>query len=94
MNLVEVEWLDAACENQLNLSAEDAQKLHPMARKNTGYLIYKDKEKLIMCFGYMEDVDRHSGIYETTLVIPRSVVTNIRKLQGLDQLKIERRSND
>lgn len=79
MKRVEVIWQDAALESA-DLSLEDAKKLMPIARRNVGYLVYKGKDRVIVCFGVISDI--HQGCLKDTLVIPRGDVLEIIKLEG------------
>jgi len=88
MELVEVEWIDAGCETQ-NLSQEEALNLHGLTRRNVGYLLMDTEERVIICFGKIDDLDRHSGVLDTTLVIPRGIVRVVKPLkvaEALDEL--------
>ena len=77
--MVEVEWLDAGFENA-NLSIEEAKNLTPMKRTNCGYLIKKDKDKVILAFGKIYDSDHQVSVLDGSLVIPRSWVVKITQL--------------
>lgn len=80
MKRIEVKWLDAGCEFT-NLTLEDAKSLCPMPRKNIGYLVCKDNKKLVMCFGFIEDEDKHQTVHDVTLVIPKGMITSIKELK-------------
>lgn len=73
LTLVEVVWWDAACEFH-QISLEEAKGLSPILRKNVGYLLSKDKEKLNMSFGIISDT-----VYDTVLTIPIKIVKSITK---------------
>lgn len=72
--LVEVEWVDAGLESH-NLSLEDARELKSMLRKNAGYLLRRDKKKVVLCAGFIED--KGMRVCDQTLVIPGGCVKAI-----------------
>ena len=78
--LVEIEWLDAGLEN-IQMDYEGACSISPMPRKNCGYLIQKDKEKVIIVFGIIQDRDHKGTLYDQILIIPRGIVTKITELK-------------
>lgn len=79
MNIVEVFWLDAGLES-LQLNKEDALLIKPLERTNVGYLLSDCDEKVILVFGIIEDRDKHGGVFDQTLVIPKGMVTKITTL--------------
>ena len=75
--LCEVEWLDASLES-LHLILEDARKTMVVVRKNSGYLLFRDKKRVVICSGFLGD---NGHIFcDQTLVIPRGCVKEIRFL--------------
>jgi len=74
---VEVEWLDAGLESH-NLSLEDARAILCMPRKNAGYLLLRDKKKVIICAGFIDD--KGQTVCDQTLVIPKGCVKAIHFL--------------
>ena len=83
--LVEVIWEDAGLES-LQLTIEEALTLKPMLRKNIGYLIHQDEDKIILVFGFVEDSDRHKSVCDQILVLPIGIVRTIRPLFIKDTL--------
>ena len=79
MKIVEIVWYDAACDHD-NLSVGEAGKITPVGRKNVGYLIKKDREKVIISFGTIEDYEKKATVFQDTLVVPRGDVKDIKKL--------------
>ncbi len=77
MKSVEVTWQDAGCERE-NLDFEQASKLHPVTRKNLGYLICDDDERVIICFGIIDDCDKKMSCTSDTLVIPKGDVQELK----------------
>ncbi|KKL78561.1 hypothetical protein LCGC14_2023640 [marine sediment metagenome] len=80
MKLVEVSWLDAGCEHS-SMPLEGVIRLVPMPRSNVGYLVYSGKDKVIISFGKIEDSNIDHVAYEDNLVIPKSMVLNIREVK-------------
>ena len=78
--VVEVVWLDAGLES-LQLSVGEAQGLTSMERRNVGYCIVNDEQKVILVFGFIEDRDRHGEACDQTLVIPRGLIKSVRELE-------------
>lgn len=74
--IVEIEWLDAACEHE-NLTVEEAEKINPVKRHNVGYLICENDEKVIISFGSVNDIDKEGFCYQDILVVPRGDVKKI-----------------
>ena len=77
MEIVEVLWVDAGFENS-HLSEEQVKAMSPMPRKNVGYLIVNNEEKLILCFGYIEDREHNQGVWDGALVIPKGLVKDVK----------------
>jgi len=80
MQIVEVTWLDAGCEHE-DLDIERAKEINPMPRRNVGYLVEDNEDKLVVCFGIIEDKDKKNSCTSDTLVIPKSIVLNIKPLE-------------
>lgn len=78
--LVEVIWVDAGLESA-QMPIEQAKELSLMVRKNTGYCLICGKEKVILCFGFIADKEHDKMVCDQTLVIPRSIVTQIKWLE-------------
>ncbi len=79
MKVVEVFWVDAGFENS-HLSEEQVKAITPLPRHNVGYLMVDDGEKVILCFGYIEDREHNEGVWDGALVIPRGMVLNVKPL--------------
>jgi len=77
MKVVEITWLDAACESA-QLDLEHAKNVKPMLRHNVGYLLSKNKDGVRICFGDIGE--GHHQVYENTLVVPLKDVQKIREL--------------
>ena len=77
--IVEVDWLDAGCEIG-NIPLEAVRELTPMPRKNVGYLVVDDKEKIIISSGWLGDNEHNTEAYENNLVIPAGMVVSIKRL--------------
>jgi len=77
MEIVEVIWLDAGLESA-HMEIEHAREIKPMERKNTGYLLRSDREVVIVCFGSISD--KGMSVVDQTLIIPKKMVSEIRRL--------------
>ena len=80
MEIVEVTWLDAGLESK-QMTIDEAKTLSPMVRVNVGYLLHKAKDKLILCGGFIEDLDCEKKVCDQNLVLPIGMVQNIKKLK-------------
>jgi len=74
--IVEVVWVDAGLEGH-QLSIDDARQINPMPRKNVGYLLLKDKERVVLCAGFIKDREQKMEVCDQTLVIPRGCIQSI-----------------
>ena len=79
MNRVEVTWLDAGCEHE-HLDIERAPDITLMERMNVGYLLTDNDERVVLCFGTIQDHDHNATTTSDTLVIPRGDVKRITPL--------------
>ena len=77
--LVEILWADAGLE-AIQMDAEQAKAITPLKRKNAGYCLVDDKEKVILCFGVIADGEHGKTVYDQTLVVPKGMVIKITKL--------------
>lgn len=77
--LVEVLWEDAGLE-AIQMDAEQAIVLTSIKRKNAGYCLVNNKEKVILCFGVIADGEHGKTVYDQTLVIPKGIVIKIEEL--------------
>lgn len=75
--IVEVSWIDAGLES-CQLSLEETKKVKAMPRKNVGYCMVDDKEKVVLAFGFIHD--KSSTVYDQTLIIPKGIVISVHKL--------------
>jgi len=78
--LVEVLWLDAGLES-IQMDAEQAIALTGLKRKNAGYCLVNNKEKVVLCFGIIADGEHGKTVYDQTLVIPKGIVIDIRPVK-------------
>ena len=83
--IVEIIWLDAGLES-MQLSIEEAKILKPMPRKNIGYLIHQDEDKVILAFGFIEDSEKYKSVCDQILILPIGIVKTIRPLFIKDTL--------
>ncbi len=81
MKIVMVEWIDAACETHGQLSLEAVEALTPLSRRNVGYLVREDKDKIVLSFGDIADKDHQCSAYDVSLVIPRGTIKSIKELK-------------
>lgn len=74
--IVEVEWVDAQTGFGQATFIEDLIESPPLITHSVGYLLHKDKEKIILGFMlFGEDTVKHSQL------IPRGMVQKIRRLK-------------
>ncbi len=72
MDVVEVEWIDAQSSMDTIL-INDLKKEKVLTTKSCGYLVYGDKEKIILSFmNFGDEFTKHFQI------IPRGMVKRIR----------------
>jgi len=79
--LVQVRWLDAFSE-EAHIGIDFAQTLNPLERSNTGYLIDKNDERVIIAFGTIWDKDKKLMALDRTLVIPKGMIIEVAPLAG------------
>ena len=79
MQRVEVEWIDA-CSNDAHFDVSVATSINPLARRNMGYLLADEKDKVTLCFGLIEDFHLQNVAVDNTLVIPRGMILKIHRL--------------
>ena len=76
MKIVEVEWMDAQSGFSIPLSFEEIVNEEPLHTKSIGYLIYEDKNKVILGFMlFGEDMVKHWQL------IPRKMILKIKELK-------------
>lgn len=80
MRIVEVEWNDAGLES-MQITEEDARNITSMPRRNVGYLLEGNKENIVLVFGIIQDRERHCGVLDQVLVIPKGMVKEIKELK-------------
>lgn len=81
--MVEVTWMDArSLFEQLPLSEAPA-KIALVHRRSLGYLVAKDKERVLLChtFDAAQQEDEADGGADY-LILPRSWVVKVRELQA------------
>lgn len=66
-DIVEVDWIDAQCGFE-NCTVEELIELAPCLTKSSGYLVYKDDEKVILCFMLFNACVKHYQIIPARLV--------------------------
>ena len=79
MRLAEIEWLDAGLEH-VQMGLEQAKNLEAMSRHNVGYLLHKDRHKIVLAFGDVLDKDHNALVWDCCLIIPRPMIKRIREL--------------
>lgn len=78
--VVEIEWFDAQTHSGY---AEDIGKLeewNPLLTKSIGYLLYEDKEKVILGFMIFQD-EQEINCVKYCQMIPRKMIKKITKLR-------------
>ncbi len=79
MKIVEITWLDASMETG-TIFLELAKTLSCVQRTNVGYIIEKNEEKVIFCFGTIYDKEHDKSGLCDTMVIPAGDVIKIKYL--------------
>ena len=79
MEIVEVEWFDAQEETDA-LTLEEAKRQEPFPVKSVGFLIKKDKKKVIIALSCFHP-DSSKEFFRSVWTIPKGMVKNIRRLQ-------------
>lgn len=77
---VTVHWIDAALEDG-DLSPDAAQDLLPLIRESTGYLVEDNAEKVVICFGLIQNPMNELLAYDKPMVIPRAMVSEIEEIK-------------
>ena len=73
--IVEVEWTDA--QSSTDAIPIEELKQHPLIKtKSVGYLLYQDKEKMVLGF-----MDFGEGLIKHYQIIPMGMVKSIKKLK-------------
>ena len=73
---VEVEWMDAQSGFSSPLTVEQLEEEEPYHTFSIGYLIYEDKQKVILGFMlFGEDMIKHWQL------IPRGMILNIKEVK-------------
>ena len=81
MKKIKVTWVDAALESH-NISPEEAKTVKPVSRENVGYQISGEgEENLILVFGLIYDKENHAAACDQTLIIPSSMVKEIKEIE-------------
>ncbi|MFA5054025.1 MAG: hypothetical protein WC565_08190 [Parcubacteria group bacterium] len=80
MQVVQVDWLDAAGESQ-HIPPEEAATLQPLLRVNVGFLLDERDDAIVMCAGIIQDQDSQCTGCEGTVVIPKGMIQQVRKLE-------------
>ena len=79
MDIVEITWLDACCE-EANVEETYLDAMLPMERKNTGYLYSSRTDYLILVSGEIHNVEKDLRMYDHSLLIPTGMVVKIEHL--------------
>ena len=75
--IVEVDWFDAQSSMSTFMLEEIKQELIPLESKSCGYLLHKDKDRVVLgflCFG--NDLIKHHQVIPTGMI---KKITYIRK---------------
>ena len=80
MKTVEVSWIDAWNDSE-EITAEHAQSLRPIKRRQVGYLLKQSDTAIVLAAGVYEQVpDGVDSFYDVT-VIPMGIVTAVSVLE-------------
>ena len=80
--IVEISWLDACCEGVNEMTLKDMDNLHPVPRKNVGYLIRQTDEEILISAGisHWSQVNDGDDCYTYSLTVPRGMLTGFKRL--------------
>lgn len=79
LQLVQIDWLDAAGESQ-HIAPEEAAILQPLLRVNLGFVLDERDDAIVICAGLINDPDNQCIGCEGTTVIPRGMIAEVREL--------------
>jgi hypothetical protein len=80
MKTVEVRWLDAWNDSE-ELTAEHAQSLRPIKRRQVGYLLKQSDADIVLAAGVYEQVPGGVDSFCDITVIPMGIVTGVSVLE-------------
>ena len=75
--IVEITWLDA-WDDTAYLEEAATENLAPIERRNVGYLIKGDADKVIITSGVINNLYAGKVFIDGVIVIPRSMITEIK----------------
>ena len=84
--IVEVEWLDAQTHSSHIQEIGELEDWKPFITKSAGYLLYEDKEKIILGFMLFED-ERDINKVKHLQMIPRGMIKKIKVVKGREKSK-------
>ena len=79
LQLVQIDWLDAAGESQ-HIAPEEAATLQPLLRVNLGFVLDDREDAIVICAGLINDPDNQCIGCDGTTVIPRGMIREVREL--------------
>jgi len=80
MRKVEVIWADA-CFEEAHIPLSGAESLTPLIRRNVGYVVCDDAEKITIIFGVIENIWKGNSAGDITLCIPKGMIKEIKELK-------------
>lgn len=83
MELIEVIWIDAAIEEG-HIPSEIARNIKAIERRNVGYCISNNADGIRITFGILENFYKGLVAYDMVMIIPRSMVKKVIKLEQAD----------
>ena len=78
--MVEVEWFDAQTHSGYSEDIGNLKDWNPCYSKSLGYLLFEDKEKIILGFLIFQD-DNEVNSVKHCQMIPMGVIKKINKLR-------------
>jgi hypothetical protein len=84
--IIELIWIDAALENG-ELTPKEIEELHPIPRRNVGYLVRGNENEVIISGGLTErtkiaadgDIEA-KDTFDSNLAVPRGMIKEIKIL--------------
>jgi len=77
--IIEVEWWDACLEEAT--VPTNLPDLDPLKRRNVGFCICDDKEKITLTYGIIENLYKGEHAHDMRFSIPKGSITSVRELK-------------
>ena len=76
---VEIYWLDAFSEDA-NLTIKAIREMKPLTRRNLGYVLYMDDDRVTITNGVIENLYHNDTGYDGALTIPRGMIIEVKEI--------------